>query len=144
MNNERNYAYTMATMRGHIAGLVDTHTLYRDTFVERVHAAIEFYWAVKDFDTEEACRHAIQILDLRVEADKAGHRVKVRVQNYPDGEIFIYAETPTEQTFIGPYRDPLLAQTVSWFLAMESVRAFSQLIFDNFLKRIDAQQACFV
>ena len=144
MNYDRNYSMTMATMRGHIGGLVDTHVLHRDTFVERVHAAIEFYWAVKDFDTEEACRHAIQILNLRVQADKSGHRMRVRVQNYPDGEIFVQAETPTEQHFIGPYRDPLLAQTVSWFLGMESIRAFSQLIFDNFLKRWDANHPSFV
>lgn len=144
MQYDRNYAMTMATMRGHLGGLVDTHTFYRDVFVERVHAAIEFYWAIKEYDTDEACRHAIQIINLRVQADKAGHRIKIRVQNYPDGEIFIYAETPTDQTFIGPYRDPLLAQTVSWFLAMESVRAFSQLIFDNYLKRWDANLASFV
>lgn len=144
MTYDRNYAMTMATMRGHLGGLVDSHTFYADTFVERVHAAIEFYWAVKDFDTDEACRHAIQILDLRVKADKAGHRMRVRVHSYPDGEIFVQAETPTEQHFIGPYRDPLLAQTVSWFLGMESIRAFSQLIFDNFLKRWDANHPSFV
>lgn len=138
MKYDRNYAMTMASMRGFIAGLVDSLPYRADIFPQEVKAAVVYFWAVKEYEHEQACLDTINLIRFRVDSDAAGHRIKTRVQRYPDGELYVYAASPVGAHFFGPYRDEDLTQTVVRFLGMESVAAFERLTFDNMLKRIDA------